>query len=74
MFSDVSLTEVCTVANADVNQQNIFSEKLTTSKSRFKRKKLSMPRLELVAAYMSANLAENAKTCLNKLCVRKVYA
>ena len=74
MFSDASLTKVCTVTYAAGNQQNIFSEKLTTSKSTLERQKLSMPPLELVATYMSTNLAENAKTCLNKLCVRKIYA
>ena len=30
------------------------------------RKNLSIPRLELVVAHMSANLVENVKTCLNK--------
>ena len=34
LFSDVSLTGVCTVAYAVVIQQNIFSQSLITSKSR----------------------------------------
>ena len=38
------------------------------------RKNLSIPRLELVVAHMSANLAENVGTCLNKLRLRKIYA
>ena len=74
MFSDASLTGLCTVAYAVVNQQKIFSKNLITGKSRLARKKLSTPRLELVAAHISANLAKNVKNCLNKLSVRKIYA
>ena len=74
LFSDTSLTGVCTVAYVVVIQQNIFSQNLITSISRLARKNLSIPRLEVVVAHMSANLAENVKTCLNKLSVRKVYA
>ena len=70
LFSDASLTKVCTVTYAAGNQQNIFSEKLTTSKSTLERQKLSMPPLELVVTYMSTNLAENAKTVRQKnICV-----
>ena len=68
LFSDASLTKVCTVAYAGGNQQNMFSEKLTTSKSTLERKSLSMPRLELVPTYVSANFN------LNKLCIRNIYA
>ena len=71
MFSDVSLTGVCTVAYAVVNQQIIFGQNLITSKSRLARKNLSIPPLRLVAAHMSANLAENLKTYLNKLTAKK---
>ena len=71
LFSDASFTGVCTVAYAVVNQQNVFSQNLITSKSRSARKNSSLPLLELVAVHMSANLAENVKTCLN---YRKIYA
>ena len=74
LFSDASLTGVCTVAYIVVNQKNISSQNLITSKSRLARKDLSIPRLELVTAHRSANLAEDVKTCLNKLSVRKIYA
>ena len=73
MFSDASLNGVCTVAYAVVHQQNIFSQNLIISKSRLARKNLSIPRLELVVAQMSANLAKNVKNCLSKLSVRKIY-
>ena len=71
LFSDASFTGVCTVAYAVVNQQNVFSQNLITSKSRSARKNSSLPLLELVAVHMSANFAENVKTCLN---YRKIYA
>ena len=74
MFNDASLTGVCTVAYAIINQQNEFSQNLITCKSRLTKKNLSIPRLELVAAHISANLAENVRACLNKLSVREVYA
>ena len=74
LFSDASLTGVSTVAYAVVNQQNIFSQNLITSKSSLERKNLSILRLKLVATHMSANLAENVKTYLSKLSVRKIYA
>ena len=73
LFSDASLAAVSTVAYAVVNQQNIFSQNLITQKSRLARKKLSIPRLELVAAHMLANLAENVKTCLSKLSVKNMH-
>ena len=72
LFSDASLTGVCSVAYAVVNQQNIFSQNLITSKSMLAKKNLSTPRLELIAAHMSANLAENVQTCLNELNVKKI--
>ena len=60
MFSDASLTGVCTVAYAVVNQQNMFSQNV-----RLARKKLSILRLKLVAGHIPANLAES---------VTKIYA
>ena len=36
------------------------------------KKKLSILHVELVVAYMSTNLAENVKICLNKLSIRKI--
>ena len=68
LFSDASLTRVCTVAFAIINQRNILSQTLITRKSMLARKKLFIPRLQLVAAHMSI-LAENVKTCFNKLSV-----
>ena len=73
MFNDTSLTGFCAEAYTVVNQQNIFSQNLITTKSRLARKNLSIPRLELVAAHMSANLAENIKICLSKLNIREIY-
>ena len=68
MLSDTRLSAVCTVAYSGINQQNLFCQNLITSKSRLPRKNLSIPRFELVAKHMSADLAENLKTCLIKPC------
>ena len=73
LFSDANLIGVCTVAYAVVNQQNIFSQNLITSKSRLARKDLSIQRLKLVETHISTFLAVNVKTRLNKLTVRKIY-
>ena len=73
MLGDASLAGLFTGAYAVVNQENIFSQNLITNKSSLARKNLSIPLLELVAAHVSENLAENLKTCLNKLSVRKMY-
>ena len=56
-----------------VNLKNIFCQNLMTSKSWLARNNLSVPRLKLGAAFVSANLAENVKTFLIKLNVRKMY-
>ena len=66
MLSYTRLSGVCTVAYSGINQQNLFSQNLITSKSRLPRKNLSTLRFELVAKHMSADLAENVKTCLIK--------
>ena len=43
----------------------MFSQNLiTSSESRLAKKNLSLPRLELVVAHTSANLAENVKAYL----------
>ena len=64
LFCDGSLTRVCIVPYAVINQQNIFIKNLITSKLRLARKDLFIPCLELLAAHMSANLPENAKLIL----------
>ena len=54
LFSDVSINGVCTVAYAVIYQPNKISQGLITSKSRLSKRNLTIPRLELIAAQMSA--------------------
>ena len=61
LFSDASINGVCTVAYAVIYQLNNISQGLITSKSRSAKRNLTIPRLELIAAQMSANLAQNLK-------------
>ena len=58
-FNDASIDGVCTVAYAVVYQPNKVSQSLITSKSRLAKKNILIPRLELIAAHMSSNLADN---------------
>ena len=74
LFSDASIDRVCTVAYAVVYQANKISRNLITSKSRLAKKNISIPRLELIAAHMSSNLAGNLKCSLSKFNIRDVYA
>ena len=54
LFSDVSINGICTVAYAVIYQPNKISQGLITSKSRLAKRNLTIPRLELIAAQMSA--------------------
>ena len=74
LFSDASIDGVCTVAYAVVHQPNKVSQRLITSKSRLAKKNIWIPRLELIAARMSSNLAGNLKCSLSKFNIDEVYA
>ena len=74
LFSDASMNGVCTVAFAVIYQPNKISQCLITSKSRLAKRNLTIPRLELIAAQMSANLFQNIKNALNNQNVRNFYA
>ena len=65
LFSDVSINGVCTKK---------ISHGLITSKSRLAKRNLTIPRLELIATQMSANLSQNIKNALNNQNVKKFYA
>ena len=73
LFSDVSINGVCTVAYAVIYQPNKISQGLITSKSRLAKRNLTIPRLELKAAQMSANLSQNIKNALNNQNIRNLY-
>ena len=74
LFGDASIKGICTVAYAVIYQPNKISQGLITSKSRLEKKNLTIPRLELIAAQISANLSQNIKNALNNQNVRNFYA
>ena len=74
LFSDESINEVCTVPYAVIYQPNEISQGLITSKSKLAKRNLTIPRLELIAAQMSANLSQNIKNALSNQNVRNFYA
>ena len=70
LFSDASINGVCTIAYAVIYQLNKINQGLMTSKSRLAKRNLTIPRLELIAAQMSANLSQNMKNALSNQKVR----
>ena len=73
-FSDASINGVCSVAYAVIYQPNKISQGLITSKSRLAKRNLTISRLELTVAKMSANLSQNIKNTINNQNVRNFYA
>ena len=71
MFGDASLLGTCAVAYAVIQQPSGIKQGLIASKSRLSKKQMTIPRLELVAAQMVANVAENIKTPLPNLILEK---
>ena len=72
VFRDSSIIGTCLVAYAIVFQPNATQKNIIASKSCLAKQKWSIPRLELVATHMAANLADNIKTALANLNVRNV--
>ena len=60
-FSDASINGACTVAYAVIYHPNKIGQGLITIKSRLAKRNLTISRLELMAAQMSANLSQNIK-------------
>ena len=73
MFGDVSLLGTCALAYAVMQQPSSIREGLITSKSRLSKKQKTIPRLELVAAQMAANLAEKIRTSPPNHNIRDVH-
>ena len=57
-----------------IYQPNKISQGLITSKSRLAKRNLTLPRLELIAVQMFANLSQNIKSALRNQKVRNFYA
>ena len=72
-MGDASLLGTCAVACAVMQQPSVIKQELIASKSRLSKKQMTIPRLELVAAQMVANLAENIRTSLQNHNIREVY-
>ena len=66
--------DICTIAYAVIYQTNKISQGLITSKSRLAKRNLTISRLELTVAKMSANLSQNIKNTINNQNVRNFYA
>ena len=73
VFGDASLLGTCAVAYAVIQHPSGIKQVLIASKSRLSKKQITIPRLELVAAQMVANLAENIKTSLPNHNIREVH-
>ena len=58
---------------AVVHQESGVKQGLVAAKSRLAKKNLTIPRLELVAAHMAANLVDNVKHAIQGYPVRSVY-
>ena len=65
-FEDASIEGVGAAVYAVVKQPSGTTQQLVTVKSRLAKRSLTLPRLELVAAHMAANLAVNVSNPLPK--------
>lgn len=74
VFADASLNGVATVVYAIIDQGADKEQGLITSKSQFSKKGLTIPRLELVAGHMAANVVDNVKKALQGYPVRDIHA
>ena len=72
-FGDASGNGVSIAIYTTVTQDSGTSQGLLTAKARLAKKGLTTPRLELVAAHMTANVVDNVKTILKGYPVKKVY-
>ena len=73
-FGDASQDGVAALVYVVVWQESNNSQGLITAKSRLAKKGLTIPRLELVAGHMAANLIDYVKKALQGYPIRYVYA
>ena len=64
---------ISAVAYAVITQASGMSRELVAAKSRLAKKNLTIPRLELVAAHMAANLVENVRAAIEGYPVKSVH-
>ena len=63
-FSDTSGSGISSAVYAMITQASGVRKGLVAAKSRLAKKNLTIPRLELVAAHLAANLVDNVRTAL----------
>ena len=73
LFGDASIIGTSAVAYAVIQQTSSKTQGIISSKSRLSKKNTSIPRLELIAAVMVANLAENTTNSLQGFKVTAVH-
>ena len=73
-FGDASKKGLCTAIYAVVKQGKKTYQGLLAAKARLAKKGLTIPRLELVSAHMSANQMDNAKQALSGLPINRTVA
>ena len=72
-FGDTSGSGISSAVYAVITQASGVSKGLIAAKSRLAKKNLTIPRLELVAAHMAANLVDNARTTLDGYPITSVH-
>ena len=70
ILGDASILGYCAVAYAVVSQPSKVNQGLVASKSRLSKKDITIPRFDLIATHMAANLATNIKAALENLNIR----
>ena len=73
-FGDASQIGTCAVLYAVVHQPSGINQGIVAARSRLARKETTIPRLELVASHMAANLLENAVRALSGMPIQRVCA
>ena len=73
-FVNASSFRVGAILVAIVHQESGTSKGLVAAKSRFAKKDLTIPRLELVSAIMATKLVHNVKEALDGFPIRIVFA
>ena len=73
VFGDASIVVAsCAIVYAKIHQPSVTNQGLVFSKSCISKKNLTIPRLELVSAYMASNLIENVKAVLKRCNIRSI--
>ena len=70
IFGNAIIVASCAVVYAVVHQPSVANQGLVVSQSRISKKSLTIPKLELVSAYMASDLIENVKAALKHFNIR----